>query len=89
MVTNDGRQTHRPPNASAAKRIGCQMIYVAMFDEGTAIFKCTDNPPNSNGTQFLGNENLPSDYYMRLVGQGGRMLRGEVPATVNPSEPQD
>ena len=68
----------------AAKQIGSQMIYVAMFDEvdeGTAIFKCTDNPPVGEGVQFLSLEGLPSDFYLRLVGRGRSMLRGEIPAT--------
>ncbi|MGI9240167.1 MAG: glycoside hydrolase family 71/99-like protein [Verrucomicrobiales bacterium] len=66
----------------AAKRAGCEMIYVAMFDEvdeGTAIFKCSDNPPNSGKTKFLTLEGLPSDYYLRLTGAGARLLRGELP----------
>ena len=47
----------------AAKRAGCKMIYVAMFDEvdeGTAIFKVTDSPPVGEGVRFLGLEGLPS-----------------------------
>ena len=67
----------------AAKRTGCDMIYVAMFDEvdeGTAIFKCANDPPRGDGAGFLTYEGLPSDYYLRLVGQGARMLRGELPA---------
>jgi hypothetical protein len=65
----------------AAKRSGCEMIYVAMFDEvdeGTAIFKCTNTPPVGN---FSDNEGVPSDFYLRLTGAGGRMLRGEIPLT--------
>ncbi|QDV88829.1 glycoside hydrolase family 71/99-like protein [Planctomycetes bacterium TBK1r] len=68
----------------AAKRAGCEMIYVAMFDEvdeGTAIFKCSNDPPVGNGARFLTYEGLPSDHYLKLVGQGGKMLRGESPVT--------
>jgi len=66
-----------------AKRAGSKMIYQAMFDEvdeGTAIFKCTNTPPVGEST-FITYEGLPSDHYLRLVGTGGRMLRGEIPAT--------
>lgn len=66
----------------AAKRAGCDMIYVAMFDEvdeGTAIFKCTNDPPIGNGGKFLTYEGLPSDHYLRLVGQAAKMLREEIP----------
>ncbi|MCX7017228.1 MAG: glycoside hydrolase family 71/99-like protein [Candidatus Sumerlaeota bacterium] len=66
-----------------AKRAGATMLYVAMFDEmdeGTAIFKCANNPP-VGATSFLTFEGLPSDYYLRLAGQAGRLLRGEIPAT--------
>ena len=68
----------------AAKRAGCKMIYVAMFDEvdeGTAIFKCTNDPPVGEGVRFLTYKGLPSDYYLRVVGEGGRMLRDEIPPT--------
>ncbi|MCB1078332.1 MAG: hypothetical protein KDM64_10950 [Verrucomicrobiae bacterium] len=68
----------------AAKAVGAEMIYVAMFDEvdeGTAIFKCTNDVPVGNGVSFLTYENLPSDHYLKLTGLGGRMLRGEIPAT--------
>ncbi len=62
-----------------------KMIYVAMFDEvdeATAIFKCSDHPPqNQPPAQFLDNEGLPSDHYLWLTGQAARMLRGELPAT--------
>jgi hypothetical protein len=57
-------------------------VYVAMFDEvdeGTAIFKVTSSPPSQG--HFVGYEGLPSDWYLRLVGQGARMLRGQRPVT--------
>lgn len=68
----------------AAKRAGAGMIYVAMFDEvdeGTAIFKCTNNVPVGDGVKFLSYDGLPSDYYLRLTGLGGKLLRGELPLT--------
>ena len=67
---------------TAARRIGCEMLYVAMFDEvdeGTAIFKCTNNPPVGEGAKFLGYEGLPSDHYLELTGQAGALLRAEHP----------
>jgi len=66
----------------AAKRAGAKMIYVAMFDEvdeGTAIFKVTDNPPVGANVKLLGNEGLPSDHYLWLTGQAGRLLQSELP----------
>lgn len=66
---------------------GAPMIFVAMFDEvdeGTAMFKLAPTvdqlpvgakllPLNVDGC------NLPSDWYLRLGGETGRMLRGEIP----------
>ncbi|HEY9174550.1 MAG TPA: hypothetical protein VI136_19875, partial [Verrucomicrobiae bacterium] len=63
------------------------MIYGAMFDEvdeGTAMFKLAPTaaelpaqgsfvPLNVDGYA------LPSDWYLRLADQAGRMLRGEIP----------
>jgi hypothetical protein len=63
---------------------GAKMIYVAMFDEvdeATAIFKCTNEPPvDQPPAKFLTYEGLPSDHYLWLTGQAGRILRGEVAA---------
>ena len=61
-----------------AKKAGVTMIYQALFDEvdeGTAIFKCTDDPP-VGASQFVNWEGLPSDFYLQLVGRATRMLRG-------------
>ena len=69
----------------AAKRAGAGMIYVAMFDEvdeGTAIFKCTNKPPTGSNP-FLTYEGLPSDHYLWLTGEGGRLLRDERPITAS------
>ncbi len=66
---------------ASAKKAGASMIYVAMFDEvdeGTAIFKCTNTPP-VGASPFLTYEGLPSDHYLWLNGEGGRLLRDERP----------
>jgi len=67
---------------SQAVDAGAKMLYVAMFDEideGTAIFKCSNEPPtNAAQAKFLTYEGLPSDHYLWLTGQGGRLLRGEI-----------
>ena len=60
-------------------KMGGKSAYIAMFDEvdeGTAIFKVTSQPPTQ--AHFLGYEGLPSDWYLRLTGEGIQMLRGSV-----------
>jgi hypothetical protein len=69
---------------STAINAGAGMLYVAMFDEvneGTAIFKVSDDPPVSDVARFVDNDGMPSDHYLWLTGQAGRMLRREIPLT--------
>ena len=66
----------------AAKQAGAEMFYVAMFDEvdeGTAIFKCTTEVPVSHQDKFVTYEGLPTDFYLWLTGEAGKMLRGPMP----------
>lgn len=66
---------------AAASAAGVRTIYVAMFDEmdeGTAIFKCTNNPPVGE-SPFLTYEGLPSDHYLWLTGRAARELRSGRP----------
>jgi len=67
--------------AAANRKLGADMTYVAMFDEideGTAIFKSTNDPPGGE-SRFLAYEGLPGDHYLWLTGQVGRLLRKEIP----------
>lgn len=64
-----------------AKGAGARMLYVAMFDEideGTAIFKCTNDPPVGK-SRFATYEGKPSDHYLWLTGQAGKLIREELP----------
>ena len=61
-------------------RLGVDTVYVAMFDEvdeGTAIFKVTSSPPAQG--HLVGYDGLPSDWYLRLVGEAARRLHGQQP----------
>lgn len=66
----------------ATRAAGIESAYVAMFDEideGTAIFKCTNDVPVGDGVKFLTYEGLPSDHYLRLTGKGRNLLRADLP----------
>ena len=68
---------------------GCNMVYIAMFDEvdeGTAIFKIAENKsqiPTTGRfvTLDMDGIELPSDWYLKLAGEASKMLRGEIPIT--------
>lgn len=67
--------------AVAAREAGAKSAYVAMFDEideGTAIMKCGGPRPVG---RFVDLSDVPTDHYLWLSGQAGRMLRGEIPAS--------
>ena len=74
---------------STAMMAGAEMIYVAMFDEvdeGTAIFKCTNDYPVSKTAKFIDMDGKPSDHYLWLTGEAARMLRKEKPLTLKMPE---
>ncbi|MDB5319967.1 MAG: hypothetical protein JWN40_1598 [Phycisphaerales bacterium] len=63
---------------TAVADLGIDMAYVAMFDEvdeGTAIFKVSNAPPTQ--AHFATYDGLPSDWYLRLTGEGSKLIRGE------------
>lgn len=68
---------------------GCDSLYVAMFDEvdeGTAIYKVLPTQDDLPSTGLFlplnaDGETLPSDWYLRLTGEAGKALRGEIPLT--------
>jgi hypothetical protein len=75
------------PQVFNATDAGCTMIYGAMFDEvdeGTAMFKLAPTAAQlpAQGTFVpldIDGINLPSDWYLRLANEAGKMLRGEIP----------
>jgi hypothetical protein len=67
---------------STAINAGAEMLYVAMFDEvneGTAIFKVSDNPPVSEVARFADMDGMPSDHYLWLTGEASKMLKKQKP----------
>jgi len=74
---------------TAFRAEGAEMLYVAMFDEvdeGTAIFKCTNDPPVGEN-KFMTYEGLPSDHYLWLTGKLGEVYRGEAGMSEMPVRP--
>jgi hypothetical protein len=76
----------------AASKTGViNSVFVAMFDEineGTQIMKIENNPPTQ--APFLTYDGATNDYYLRLVGQGAKMLKEHIPITpVIPISPFD
>lgn len=63
-----------------AKQLGVQSAFIAMFDEideGTSIFKVTNDVPVNN--YFATLEGLPSDFYLSLTGNATSVLTGNLP----------
>lgn len=72
----------RRKQTPSSKHAGADMLCVTMFDEvdeGTAIFKVINSPPVGPGDsmKFAIYEGLPSDYYLRLTGFAGKVIRGK------------
>ena len=68
---------------TAARKAGAESVYVAMFDEmdeGTAVFKCTNDVP-TGASRFVTFEGLPSDHYLWLTGMGRKLFVGEIPVS--------
>ncbi len=74
--------------ATSVRQAGARMCYVAMFDEmdeGTAIFKISNDPPTGEN-RFVTYEGLPADHYLWLTGQIGRLMQGQIdPSSAMPS----
>ena len=77
-------------------RLGAQGIYISMFDEyneGNQIAKSAETlamVPTNSGMLALDEDGTAcsSDYYLRLTGDGGRMLKGQIALTaIRPTQP--
>ncbi|MCD8260987.1 MAG: hypothetical protein LUD15_05435 [Bacteroides sp.] len=64
---------------------GAKMVYVAMFDEideGTAIFKCAKQVPVGESYFLSIDPEFGTDHYLWLTGQAAKMLRKEIPLSM-------
>ncbi|MEW1859720.1 discoidin domain-containing protein [Streptomyces sp. NBC_00669] len=77
-------------------RAGVQSVYISMFDEfneGNQIAKTAETQaqvPTNSGFLALDEDGTAcsSDYYLRLTGDGGRMLKGQIALTATrPTQP--
>ncbi|MBU2662720.1 discoidin domain-containing protein [Actinoplanes bogorensis] len=77
-------------------KLGAQGLYVSMFDEfneGNQIAKTAETSasvPAGTGIRALDEDGTfcSSDYYLRITGDGGRMLKGQIALTpVRPTPP--
>jgi hypothetical protein len=76
-------------------RAGVHGIYISMFDEyneGNQIAKTAEHAsdlPAGSGLLALDEDGTAcsSDYYLRLTGDGGRMLKGQIPLTATRPTP--
>jgi hypothetical protein len=77
-------------------RVGAQGIYISMFDEyneGNQIAKTAENSsfiPAGSNFVTLDEDGVAcsSDYYLRLTGDGGKMLKGQIALTATrPTQP--
>jgi len=77
-------------------RVGAQGIYISMFDEygeGNQIAKTAETQatvPVGSGLLSLDEDGTAcsADYYLRLTGDGGRMLKGQIALTATrPTQP--
>ena len=78
-------------------RVGAQGIYISMFDEygeGNQIAKTAATQagvPAGSGLLALDEDGTAcsSDYYLRLTGDGGRMLKGQIALTATRPTPPE
>ncbi|WP_170207608.1 hypothetical protein [Luteibacter pinisoli] len=81
--------------AANARAVGADMVEIAMFNEvneGTAMFKVAAHHSDAPAQAFwltldADGLDLPSDWYLKLAYEIGRMYRGETPAGAMPTMP--
>ncbi|RYY36473.1 MAG: lectin, partial [Sphingobacteriaceae bacterium] len=77
------------------KNAGVPSVYIAMFDEvneATQIFKTAENASQRPSNQWFltldaDGTAVSSDFYLRLTGDGGKMIKGTLPYTATHPTP--